>query len=259
MLSGRSANPVGTTVERKESQELDCITGGQLCGLLRTNINDASNLECQMTRLSTKNLRSALLAAAMLAASGQASRIDAVEAMFDASALTECIPAKNVEPMTLECSDRPEAQFSASPSALTTSQGKYLTLDDAAATAPAESADESSEAELVKKTLNPVANLISVPFQYNLDFGIGPKNAQRSTLNIQPVIPISISKDWNIISRTIVPVIYAGSPASGVPSEWGLGDTTASLFLSPKQPTYGWIWGVGPVFLLPTATNDLLG
>ena len=131
-----------------------------------------------------------------------------------------------------------------------------LTLDAVADTAPAAS---DSEAELVKKTQNPVANLISVPFQYNADFGIGPKNASRSTLNIQPVIPISLNRDWNLISRTILPVIYAGSPANGVSSNWGLGDTNASLFLSPKQPLGGWIVGAGPIFLLPTATDTALG
>jgi hypothetical protein len=136
-----------------------------------------------------------------------------------------------------------------------------LTLDAsttaAADAAPSEEKDE--QAELAKKLQNPVANLISVPFQYNADFNIGPQQASRSTLNIQPVIPVPISKDWNLIIRTIVPVIYAASPADGISSEWGLGDTTQSFFLSPKEPVGGWILGAGPVVLWPTATNDLLG
>jgi hypothetical protein len=132
-----------------------------------------------------------------------------------------------------------------------------LTLDAVADTAPAPS--DSEEADLAKKTQNPVADLISVPFQYNADLGIGANKASRSTLNIQPVIPISLNQDWNLISRTILPVIYAASPASGVSSNWGLGDTTASLFLSPKQPIGGWIIGAGPVFLIPTATDTALG
>jgi len=139
-----------------------------------------------------------------------------------------------------------------------------LTLDATTAPAPEHpSADDepapNSEGELVKKLNNPIASLISVPFQYNLDFGIGPRNATKNTLNIQPVIPISISKDWNVIVRTIVPVIYQDSPADGTPSVWGLGDTTQSFFFSPKDPVHGWIVGAGPVFLWPTATNDSLG
>jgi hypothetical protein len=115
------------------------------------------------------------------------------------------------------------------------------------------------EAELAKKLQNPVANLISVPFQNNWDFGIGPSHATRFTLNIQPVVPISLNKDWNLIIRTILPVTDAGSPAPGVSSQSGLGDTIQSFFLSPAQPVNDWILGAGPVFLWPTATEGALG
>jgi hypothetical protein len=81
----------------------------------------------------------------------------------------------------------------------------------------------------------------------------------RYTANIQPVIPLSISKDWNLIVRTIMPVIYAESPTKGGRDAWGLGDITQSLFLSPKAPVGGWILGAGPVFLWPSATDSLLG
>jgi hypothetical protein len=118
----------------------------------------------------------------------------------------------------------------------------------------------ASSADLAKKLSNPVANLISVPFQFNYDTGFGPKDADRLTLNIQPVVPISITDDWNLIVRTILPVIYQDSLADGIDSTFGLGDTVQSFFFSPKAPTSGgWIWGVGPVFLWPTATDDLLG
>jgi hypothetical protein len=96
-----------------------------------------------------------------------------------------------------------------------------------------------------------------VPFQFNFDTGFGPKDADKYTLNIQPVIPVSISEDWNLIIRTILPVIQADSPADGVDSEFGLGNTTQSFFFSPKEGE--WIWGVGPVIYWPTATNELLG
>lgn len=119
----------------------------------------------------------------------------------------------------------------------------------------------AAEDGLAQQLANPVAALISVPFQFNYDDGIGPSDGgSRAVLNIQPVIPFSFGEDWNIISRTIVPLVDQSDIFPGAGSQTGLGDTVQSLFLSPKAPTAGGIiWGVGPVFLLPTATDDLLG
>lgn len=128
---------------------------------------------------------------------------------------------------------------------------------DAAPAAPA--ADEA--AELAKKLANPIAALISLPMQYNYDqFGGVNDDGSVSRLNIQPVIPFSISDNWNLITRTIVPVVeQRGFPVEDM-NKFGLGDTVASQFFSPKAPTSrGWIWGAGPVWLLPTATDDALG
>ena len=120
---------------------------------------------------------------------------------------------------------------------------------------------QAADDGLAQQLANPVAALISVPFQFNYDDGIGPaEDGSRTVLNIQPVIPFSIGEDWNIISRTIVPLVDQSDIFPGAGSQTGLGDTVQSLFLSPKAPTSGGIiWGVGPVFLLPTATDDLLG
>src|SRR5262249_61405617 len=75
---------------------------------------------------------------------------------------------------------------------------------------------DDSETELAKKTQNPVADLISVPFQNNFNFNLGPRDATQLVLNVQPVVPFHISENWNLITRTIMPIISQGSPAPGV-------------------------------------------
>src|SRR5450432_1422237 len=114
-------------------------------------------------------------------------------------------------------------------------------------------------AELAKQLQNPVANLISVPFQSNFDFNMGPNDdGFRYTLNFQPVIPVSLGKDFNLIIRTIVPFIYQDDVIPNT-SQSGLGDIVQSFFFSPKKPVAGLILGFGPALLYPTATNDFPG
>jgi len=111
---------------------------------------------------------------------------------------------------------------------------------------------------LAKQLANPIGSLISVPFQLNYDQGFGAENGERWLLNIQPVVPFELNPDWNVISRTILPVVSQHDVVPTEGAQVGLGDITQSLFFSPSAGG-AVTWGVGPVFLLPTATEDTLG
>jgi hypothetical protein len=115
----------------------------------------------------------------------------------------------------------------------------------------------SDEHELAKKLSNPVSSLISFPFQSNFDFGMGTGSGWRYTMNIQPVVPFPLTPKWNLISRTILPVIHQHNVAN-TGTQSGLGDITQSLFFATSNEK-GFTWAVGPVLLIPTATDDLLG
>lgn len=119
-------------------------------------------------------------------------------------------------------------------------------------------AQPASEEDLAKETQNPVSDLISVPFESNFNFGVGPNDDLQYILYVQPVVPFRLSEDWNLITRTIIPLIDQPELGPGVGDVFGLGDIQLSLFLSPAKAG-ALIWGIGPIFQFPTATDDALG
>jgi hypothetical protein len=118
---------------------------------------------------------------------------------------------------------------------------------------------QQNQAEIAKKLNNPIADLVSVPFQFNYDGDLGPaEKGERYLLNIQPVIPVHINDEWNVISRTILPLVKLEDVPPGN-DEDGAGDVLQSFFFSPTALVDGWTWGAGPALSLRTATDDLLG
>ena len=115
-----------------------------------------------------------------------------------------------------------------------------------------------SAGALQKATQNPVANLISVPIQNNSNFNFGPYNRTQDVLNIQPVIPVKLNDKWNLITRTIQPIVWQPYPYQNTGGAYCSGDMNPSFFLSPVKPGRV-IWGAGPAFVIPTATSTLLG
>ena len=153
------------------------------------------------------------------------------------------------------------------PSAQGQQQENQARQPDKQAPADQSPSKEDQAKELAKAVQNPVASLISVPLQNNTNFDIGPNDRIQNILNVQPVIPVHVSTNWNLIMRIITPVIYQPSIASLlIPANTplnhlgtlGLGDMNPTFFLSPAKAKK-LIWGIGPSFLLPTATDDVLG
>jgi len=125
------------------------------------------------------------------------------------------------------------------------------------AQAPAAPAQGGDAAALAKQLSNPVASLVSVPFQFNWAQPVGPEGDTRFILNVQPVMPFSVSENWNMIARLIVPFVGQPPLAEGGVAASGIGDALASVFFSPKSGPV--IWGVGPVLSLPSTSQKTLG
>lgn len=129
-------------------------------------------------------------------------------------------------------------------------------LIDEASSRGAKPKEHSSE-DLATASQNPIANLVSVPFQNNTTFNNGPFGRTQNVLNIQPVVPLHLNAQWTVISRTIIPVMSQPNPFFDSSTN-GIGDTTQEFFLTPVHPG-PLIWGVGPVFTVPSATDIILG
>ena len=120
-------------------------------------------------------------------------------------------------------------------------------------------AKDESDSELAKQIQNPVGDLISFPLQNNVNFGYGPHGGTQNVLNLQPVIPFHVTDDWNVITRSILPVVWSQNAAPVPTVPVGTGPVSFSAFLSPRHDVNGWLWGAGPVVQLPTISSTTLG
>ena len=128
----------------------------------------------------------------------------------------------------------------------------FMMSGEARAQAPPPDADE-----LAKKLSNPISDLVSVPFQFNWEQNVGPDEQTRFVLNVQPVMPFSVSTNWNMIARVIVPLVSQPPLAEGGTAAFGVSDVLTSFFFSPKGGSI--TWGVGPALSLPSTTQPTLG
>lgn len=119
-------------------------------------------------------------------------------------------------------------------------------------------AQDASADELAKKAQNPIASMISVPIQSNIDFDWGPNSDTFAVSNIQPVLPFKLNDNWNLVTRTILPIVSQPGLTPGQSRKWGTSDTLITAFFVPAESA-DWTWGVGPVVQLPTTSDSRLG
>jgi len=151
------------------------------------------------------------------------------------------------KPLILACMALPILAFSAE---------TEKTHSSIAAASVAPAAASVDKGALAKQAQNPLASMISLPFQTNTNFNIGPDNDTNNILYVQPVIPIDYNEDWNIIQRTILPVITQPDIITGDGTKTGIGNTQVVAYFSPKEPYHGIVWGVSPVLMLPASNTD---
>lgn len=173
-------------------------------------------------------------------------------AMADAHHSTSGVAAPRLEETQLTLGGEPSQAHPANLAAPSSSVAQNAEEESAGGDAA------STQADLARQSQNPIANLISVPFQNSTNFGVGQFDRTSNVLNIQPVIPTSINENWVLINRTIIPVAYQPELAPGVGNVFGLGDIVYQGFFSPKD-SGSFTWGIGPAVVLPTATDEVLG
>jgi hypothetical protein len=132
-----------------------------------------------------------------------------------------------------------------------------VVAQDTTASGP-QSAPETGDARLEKDVQNPVASLTLVPFQNSSNFDAGPFNRTQNVLDIQPVIPVNLTNDWKVIARIVQPMTWQPYPNQNTGGEYGFGDMAPDFFFSPRHPGK-LMWGIGPAFTIPTATDHVLG
>lgn len=117
---------------------------------------------------------------------------------------------------------------------------------------------QTSNADLAKEARNPIADLVNIPLENDFYLNTGENRATAYVLNIQPVIPFHLGGDWNLITRTIIPIASAPALSPGMGAVTGMGDINPTFFIAPKSNAE-WIWGLGPTFTFPTASDRRLG
>ncbi len=142
------------------------------------------------------------------------------------------------------------AQTAPDPSADTKPDDNYKPVTDPS---------KANEDDIAKESENPIGNLTILPLENYTNFGVGPHDGTQNILEFEPVVPVHLNQDWNLINRAIIPVVWNPdlSPAPSVPQAFA--PTDYSAFLSPRNPVHGWTWGVGPIVQLPTATSPTVG
>jgi hypothetical protein len=173
------------------------------------------------------------------------------------TAVGPAAPCRALAIMTMEIFPMRERRHAGGRSSRVTSRGVGVVFLLVVACLPG-LGQAQDDTQLAQKSQNPVADLISVPLENDLNFGVGPREDLQYILQAQPVIPFRLTRDWNLISRTILPVVHQPELAPGFGNVSGLGDIVESLFLSPARPGKV-IWGVGPILQFPSATDDALG
>jgi hypothetical protein len=155
-------------------------------------------------------------------------------------------------------SDKESSESEALPEAALQSETLVPLLTTPSTMAQAADGEASGQADLARASQNPIASLISVPFQNNTNFGVGEFDRTSNILNVQPVIPVPLGDSLTLVNRTIVPIAYQPELAPGLDSAFGLGDINYTGFFVPNT-TGNFTWGVGPSIVLPTATDTVLG